>query len=82
LANLNCSTNLGTTPGSARVDTSPKDFSSPQAIFRKILLMIFPERVFGKSEYTITSGVANGPKEDLMVSFKILNKTKNRTTLA
>jgi hypothetical protein len=36
------------TEGSARVEISPNDFESPAAIFLKIRLMIFPERVYQK----------------------------------
>ena len=35
----------GTTVGSARVEVSPNEEASPAAIFRKILRIIFPERV-------------------------------------
>ena len=34
--------------GLANVDTSPNSSYWPAAILRKILLMIFPDRVFGK----------------------------------
>ncbi len=37
-----------TTPGSAKVEMSPKPSYSPVAILRKIRRMILPERVFGK----------------------------------
>ena len=51
-----------TTLGSANVVVSPKLSGSLAAIFLKILLIIFPDRVFGKLEENwITSGVAIGP---------------------
>ncbi|KMQ53429.1 hypothetical protein ACS96_28575 [Pseudomonas aeruginosa] len=37
-----------TTPGSARVEVSPRLSSSLQAILRRIRRMILPERVFGR----------------------------------
>lgn len=51
-----------TTDGSSRVEVSPKFESSPSAIFRKILLMIFPLLVFGNPVTNwILSGFAMGP---------------------
>jgi len=46
---------------SARVLVSPKS-ESPDAILRRILLMIFPDRVLGRAGANwITSGVAKAP---------------------
>lgn len=42
------SINPCTTPGSARVEVSPRLSSSLQAILRRIRRMILPERVFGR----------------------------------
>lgn len=44
------------------VEVSPKESSSPARILRRIRLMIFPDRVFGKSSTIKTAfGAANGP---------------------
>ena len=51
-----------TTDGSASVDVSPKLSKSLEAIFLRILLIILPDRVFGKpAVMCIKSGVAIGP---------------------
>ena len=53
---------LSTTVGSAKVETSPIWSVSPVAILRKILRIIFPERVLGRAgAQCIASGVAIGP---------------------
>ena len=55
-------TNSLTTLGSDRVEVSPSCSCSLAAIFLNILLIILPERVFGKAvEKWIISGVAIGP---------------------
>ena len=64
-----------TTEGSAKVEVSPKFSNSFDAIFLKILLIIFPDLVFGKpAVICIKSGVAIGPIFSLIVFFK--SKTK------
>ena len=51
-----------TTAGSASVDVSPRFEKSSSAIFRKMRLMILPERVLGRPGANwIRSGVAIGP---------------------
>ena len=61
---------LFTTDGSASVDVSPKLSKSLEAIFLRILLIIFPDRVFGKPAVMCTkSGVAIGPIFSLIVFF-------------
>ena len=53
---------LLTTEGSASVDISPKSSNSFSAIFLNILLIIFPDLVFGNPFVKcIKSGVAIGP---------------------
>ena len=55
---------LSTTLGSLNVDVSPKLSSSPLRIFLRILLMIFPDLVFGRSSTMKTAlGAANGPMD-------------------
>jgi hypothetical protein len=47
---------------SLTVDVSPSRSSSPDNIFLKIRLMIFPDLVLGRSSTTYTAlGAANGP---------------------
>ena len=54
-----------TTPGSASVDVSPSWSSSPLAILRRILRMIFPDLVLGRpGAQWMASGVAMGPIDD------------------
>ena len=61
-----------TTDGSANVEVSPRFSKSPSAIFLKILLIILPERVFGRAgAFCNKSGFAIGP-----ISFET-NKKKN-----
>ena len=43
------------------METSPIESSSPAATLRKMRRMILPDRVLGRSEYTMKSGVAIGP---------------------
>ena len=58
------------------VEVSPKFSKSFEAIFLKILLIIFPDLVFGKpAVICIKSGVAIGPIFSLIVFFK--SKTKS-----
>ena len=53
---------LSTTPGSASVLISPNWSSSPAKIFRKIRLIILPDRVLGKSSTMMMFlGAAKGP---------------------
>ena len=53
---------MSTMLGSASVVVSPKLFNSFSAIFLKILRMIFPDLVFGKSyQNCMESGFAIGP---------------------
>ena len=56
------STSVSMTVGSARVEVSPRESSSCEAIFLKIRLIILPLRVFGRAgAHCITSGAAKGP---------------------
>lgn len=58
---------LATQSGFARVDTSPILSISPHSIFLKILLIILPLLVLGRSDTTLTSlGVAIGPIPSLI----------------
>ena len=50
---------LSTTEGSAKVEVSPKFSKSLEAIFLKILLIIFPDLVFGKP--AVITGVHPSP---------------------
>jgi hypothetical protein len=51
-----------TTPGSSKVDVSPRLVASPSPILRRIRRMILPERVFGRpATIWILSGLAIGP---------------------
>src|SRR5690606_35012776 len=69
LAALAPSTIFSTTVGSCDVVISPNASHSPSAIFRNILRMIFPERVFGKSETNcIISGLAIAPIKRVTVN--------------
>ncbi len=72
---------LFTTDGSASVEVSPKLSKSLEAIFLKILLIIFPDLVFGKpAVMCIKSGVAIGPIFSLIVFFKSNTKSSEETT--
>jgi hypothetical protein len=50
--------------------------SSPAAIFLSMRRMILPDRVLGKSEKTIKSGVAMGPMADRTAFFSDLFQIK------
>src|SRR3954468_3278153 len=55
-------TRSSTTPGSAKVEVSPKLPGSSSAILRRMRRMILPERVLGRpGENWIWSGAAIGP---------------------
>ena len=68
---------LSTTLGSLNVDVSPKLSSSPLRILRRILLMILPDLVFGRSStMNMALGAANGPidfRTCRMSSFRVLS---------
>ena len=55
------------------MEVSPIESSSPAAIFLRIRRMILPDRVLGRSQYTIKSGVAIGPMANLTAFFKELS---------
>lgn len=52
--------------------------SSPDAIFLRMRRMILPDRVLGRSEYTMKSGVAIGPIASLTAFFKELTVETDR----
>ena len=66
-------TRFSTTAGSASVDVSPSSSTCPQAIFRRILLMILPLLVLGRpgANWSL-SGVAIGPMTVLTCPIKYL----------
>ena len=57
-------TSESTTPGSASVEVSPKSWTSPSAILRKMRRMILPDRVFGSPSVNwIFAGVAGAASD-------------------
>lgn len=62
---------VSTILGSASVEMSPKESVSPETIFRRMRLMIFPLRVMGREgEMTIMSGEQKAP-----TSFRTLTRS-------